>query len=113
MRPYLRQIHRPVKGILRAGIVNVSDIGRKSPLQKIVERPLGVGASLLISVHHGGEAPDLESPPMKYPKRSRYKYAKSRYRVGNWPEYEAGLQRRGNVTVWLSDEALDSWADST
>ncbi len=46
---------------------------------------------------------------MKYPKRSQYKYAKSRYRIGNWPEYEAGLRRRGDLTVWLSDEALDSW----
>ena len=46
---------------------------------------------------------------MKYPKRSQYKYAKSRYRIRNWPEYEAGLQRRGNLTVWLSDNALDSW----
>ncbi len=46
---------------------------------------------------------------MKYPKRSQYKYAKSRYRIRNWPEYEAGLQRRGNVTVWFSADALDSW----
>ena len=46
---------------------------------------------------------------MKYPKRSQYKYAKSRYRMRNWPEYEASLQRRGNLTVWLSDDALDSW----
>ncbi len=46
---------------------------------------------------------------MKYPKRSQYKYAKSRYRVRNWAEYEAGLQKRGDLTVWLSDEALDSW----
>jgi hypothetical protein len=46
---------------------------------------------------------------MKYPKRSQYKYAKSRYRRGNWPEYEAGLRRRGDLTVWLSDEALHSW----
>ena len=28
---------------------------------------------------------------MKYPKRSQYKYAKSPYRIGNWPEYEAGV----------------------
>ena len=36
---------------------------------------------------------------MKYPKRSPYKYAKSQYRVRNWPEYEAGLKkRRGSVT---------------
>ena len=46
---------------------------------------------------------------MKYPKRSQYKYAKSRYRVRNWAEYEAGLQKRGDLTVWLSDDALDSW----
>ena len=46
---------------------------------------------------------------MKYPKRSQYKYAKSRYRVRNWSEYEASLRRRGDLTVWLSDDALDSW----
>jgi len=33
---------------------------------------------------------------MRYPKRSQYKYAKSRYRVRNWPEYEASLRRRGD-----------------
>ncbi len=46
---------------------------------------------------------------MKYPKRSQYKYAKSQSRVRNWAEYEAGLQRRGDLTVWLSDAALDAW----
>jgi len=46
---------------------------------------------------------------MKYPKRSQYKHLKSQYRVRNWPEYEAGLRRRGDVTVWLSDQALDAW----
>ena len=46
---------------------------------------------------------------MKYPKRSQYKYTKSRYRVRNWAEYDAGLQRRGDLTVWISDAALDAW----
>ena len=46
---------------------------------------------------------------MKYPKRSQYKHAKSQYRVRNWLEYEAGLRKRGDLTVWLSDEALDAW----
>ena len=46
---------------------------------------------------------------MKYPKRSQYKHAKSRYRVRNWAEYEAGLRRRGDLTVWLSDTALAAW----
>ena len=46
---------------------------------------------------------------MQSPKRRQYKYAKSRYRVKNWGEYEAGLRRRGDLTVWLSDGALDAW----
>ncbi len=46
---------------------------------------------------------------MKYPRRRQYKYAKSPYRIRNWPEYEAGLRRRGNLTVWLSDDAINSW----
>ncbi len=46
---------------------------------------------------------------MKYPKRSQYKHAKSPYRIRNWPEYEAGLRRRGDLTVWLSGDAINSW----
>ena len=43
---------------------------------------------------------------MKYPKRCQYKYVKSPYRIRNWSEYEAGLKKRGDLTVWLSDDAL-------
>jgi hypothetical protein len=46
---------------------------------------------------------------MRYPKRSQSKYAQSRYRVQNWAQYEAGLQMRGALTVWLSDPALEAW----
>jgi hypothetical protein len=46
---------------------------------------------------------------MRYPKRSQYKYAQSPYRVRNWADYEAGLQRRGALTIWLSDTALEAW----
>ena len=46
---------------------------------------------------------------MKYPKRSQYKYAKSRYRIRNWPEYGAGLRRRGDLTIWFSEDAINSW----
>jgi hypothetical protein len=46
---------------------------------------------------------------MRYPKRSQYKYAKSPYRTRNWPEYEAGLRNRGDLTLRLSDAALDAW----
>ncbi|MFH1764813.1 MAG: transposase [Gemmatimonadota bacterium] len=48
---------------------------------------------------------------MKYPKRSQYKYAKYRYRVRNWAEYEGGLRCRGDLTVWLSKDAIHSWRE--
>ena len=34
---------------------------------------------------------------------------KAKYRVGNWPEYDQALVRRGDVTLWLSDGAMDAW----
>ena len=46
---------------------------------------------------------------MRYPKHGQHKHAKSRYRVQNWADYEAGLQKRGALTVWLSKAALDAW----
>ena len=27
----------------------------------------------------------------------------------DWPAYEAGLKRRGSVTFWFSDEAIEAW----
>ena len=38
---------------------------------------------------------------------------KTKYRVGNWKEYERGLRRRGNVTVWFTEAALAEWIPST
>jgi hypothetical protein len=36
-------------------------------------------------------------------------YPRSRYRVCNWPAYEAGLKRRGDLTLWIDESALDGW----
>ena len=47
--------------------------------------------------------------PQKYPHRNQLKYTRKRYRVRNWNEYEAGLRRRGDLTIWFSDEALRDW----
>ena len=32
---------------------------------------------------------------------------KTKYRVTNWKDYEAGLRRRGDLTVWFSPEAIE------
>ncbi len=52
---------------------------------------------------------------MKYPKRSQYKHAKQKkYHVRNWAEYNEGLRRRGDLTVWFDEEAIADWkADKT
>ena len=46
---------------------------------------------------------------MQHPKRSQYKYTKKAYRIGNWAMYEAGLRSRGDLTIWLSEEAIHGW----
>ena len=34
---------------------------------------------------------------------------KTKYHVCNWPEYECALVRRGDVTFWLSADAIAAW----
>ena len=34
---------------------------------------------------------------------------KTKYRVANWAAYNQALVRRGDVTVWLSSEAIAAW----
>ena len=34
---------------------------------------------------------------------------KTKYRVANWPAYNRALVRRGDVTVWVSSDAIAAW----
>ena len=34
---------------------------------------------------------------------------KTKYRIRNWREYERALRSRGDVTIWLSEEAIAAW----
>ena len=34
---------------------------------------------------------------------------KTKYCVANWPEHERALVQRGDVTLWLSADAIDAW----
>src|SRR6185437_14388631 len=47
--------------------------------------------------------------PYKFNESRRHKIPKARYRVTNWPEYDAALIRRGSVTMWFSDDAVEAW----
>ena len=36
----------------------------------------------------------------------RDKIPNQKHRVTNWPEYNEGLRQRGDLTVWISEDAL-------
>src|SRR5271170_1702498 len=47
--------------------------------------------------------------PYKFHESRRHKFPKARYRVTNWPEYDAALIRRGSLTLWFTEEAVVAW----
>ena len=48
--------------------------------------------------------------PHKFNADRRDKIPKQKHRVTNWAEYNEGLRRRGDLTVWISDEAHGMWS---
>src|SRR5271165_4287131 len=47
--------------------------------------------------------------PYKFNESRRHKIPKARSRVTNWPEYDAGLARRGSLTIWFTEDAVAAW----
>ncbi|MGY3333629.1 hypothetical protein ACVILI_006706 [Mesorhizobium sp. USDA 4775] len=47
--------------------------------------------------------------PHKFNADRRDKIAKQKYRVTNWPAYNESLRQRGDLTIWVKDEALSLW----
>jgi hypothetical protein len=47
--------------------------------------------------------------PYKFNQSRRHKTPTARYRVTNWPNYDAALVRRGSLTVWFSEDAVAAW----
>ena len=41
--------------------------------------------------------------------RHRHPRYRKRYKVTNWPSYERSLIKRGDFTLWLSEDAVKSW----
>ena len=38
---------------------------------------------------------------------------KRRYRIRNWPDYNAALVRRGSLTLWVEQRAVDRWREQS
>jgi hypothetical protein len=47
--------------------------------------------------------------PNKYPKKKGWDVPKQKHKLTNWPEYNAALRRRGEIDLWLSEEAILLW----
>src|SRR3984885_12211648 len=47
--------------------------------------------------------------PYKHNAARRHHIPKMSFKVQNWPAYEAGLRRRGSLTLWIEDAALECW----
>jgi transposase len=47
--------------------------------------------------------------PYKFNESRRHKIPRAKYRVTNWPEYDAALVKRGSLTVWITEEAVAAW----
>jgi hypothetical protein len=44
--------------------------------------------------------------PNKHHQSRQHKFTKAKYKITNWSEYTEALRRRGNVTLWFTDDAI-------
>ena len=47
--------------------------------------------------------------PFKFIAARRHRIPRARYRVQNWPQDQAGLKRRGDLTLWIDEAAIAGW----
>ncbi len=47
--------------------------------------------------------------PNKYAEKKNWKVTKQKYKLSNWSEYSDALRRRGEIDVWLSEDAISQW----
>jgi hypothetical protein len=48
--------------------------------------------------------------PFKLNQNCRRHIPRQQRKVTNWPAYDASLRRRGSLTVWFTEEAVEAWA---
>src|SRR3954465_15690770 len=51
----------------------------------------------------------MSAVPFKTNQDRRHHIPKHRYRVTNWPAYDAALRQRGSLTVWFTEAAIAAW----
>src|SRR5213595_3162178 len=51
----------------------------------------------------------MSALPFKLNQDRRHHIPEQTRKVTNWRDYDESLRRRGSVTAWLSDEAVEAW----
>lgn len=47
--------------------------------------------------------------PNKHNDKYRHKFKKATYKVINWAAYNESLRKRGDITIWFTEEAIKAW----
>ena len=47
--------------------------------------------------------------PYKYNQSRRHHFKKSVTRIQDWKSYNKSLKKRGDMTIWLSQDVIDQW----
>jgi hypothetical protein len=47
--------------------------------------------------------------PEPHKRRNRHPKYKTAYRVKNWSKYDRAVRDRGDITLWISQEAIEAW----
>src|SRR5215211_1062848 len=51
----------------------------------------------------------MSALPFKLNQDRRHHIPEQKRKVTNWRDYDESLRRRGSLTVWFSDEAVEAW----
>jgi hypothetical protein len=51
----------------------------------------------------------MPSVPFKLNQDRRHKIPRQKCKLTNWREYDASLRQRGSLTVWFTDDAVQTW----
>ena len=113
----VEQDHRRVKGRLRPMLGFKAFYNARCVIIGIeLAQKIGVGAGIGVSEHAsggGGVQSIIEiggGNVVVAAQSSRVnRQDKKKYRIRNWREYERGLRSRGDVTIWLSEDAIAAW----
>ena len=50
--------------------------------------------------------------PYKHSNSRRHKFKKIQFKVTNWAEYNEALRKRGDISVWMNEDAVIHWHES-